>query len=248
MNAEETKLWKRYIRKPSDELRNELAMRYLPVAKKIAGKFAGTIIQIAYDEFLSAASLGLLQAIPKFRLDRGVNPNTFFAFRITGEIKDYLRSQDYLSRKDRQALTIVDKWAEREFAAGRRVSDDDIVDKFGKLPVLTESRSIDSVVVAFEKRNLTGADSLIAKTEPVRDSLSELLRSLSQKERLIVLLYAEGVTMKNIGREIGLSEARVSLMVKELRPRLHDSAVRHGFGWFFKGDRDALPSRLRKAV
>lgn len=249
MNADELKLWEKYLRKPKDDVRNELVLRYLPIAKTIAAKFAAKIVTIPYQEFLSAASYGLLQAVPKFQLTGGANPNTFLAFRIAGEIRDYLRSQDYLSRSDRKKLNIVSQWAERQFAAGRIVSDDDIQTEFGKLPVGREPRSLSAVVAVGERKELTGEDCLIDPTvvHP-RDALRDLLRNLNQTERFIVLMYADGMRMKDIGTELGLSESRVSQMVKALRPRLHASAVRYGYGYFFKGDRDALPSRLRKAV
>jgi RNA polymerase sigma factor FliA len=248
MNADEIKLWKRYLRKSNDTLRNELVIRYMPVAKAIAAKFAASIATIQYGEFLSAASFGLLQAMPKFRLTGGANPKTFLAFRVVGEIKDFLRSQDYLKRTERRALTRVERWVESQFAAGRRVTDDDIVAEFGKLPMASEPRSLATIVAQGQRDSLTIGECLVARAETDSRVTPELLRNLSRNERLIVLLYADGVTMKQIGRELGLSESRVSQMVKELRPRLHASALRYGYGYFFKGDRDELPSRLRKAV
>lgn len=248
MNADDIELWEKYFRERSDDLRNELVIRYMPVARAIAAKFAGTIAQVRYDELLSAASVGLLHAVPKFRLDGGANPKTFLAFRIVGEIKDYLREQDWLSRKERLKLSRVERWSEAQFAAGRVVTDDDIEAEFGKLPNRIEPRSISRVVFKGELRDLTVSECLVARAETDSRVSVELLRNLNRNERLIVLLYADGVTMKEIGRELGLSESRVSQMVKELRPRLHASALRYGYGYFFKGDRDKLPARLRKAV
>ncbi len=50
---------------------------------------------------------------------------------------------------------------------------------------------------------------------------NEILRGLSRAERLVVVLYYyEGLTMKEIGSVLGLSEGRVSQMHKQILSRL----------------------------
>jgi RNA polymerase sigma factor (sigma-70 family) len=84
------------------EERNELIIKYIPLANKIAfQKNKTTPKNITLDEIKSAAYMGLIDAATKFRPELCSFP-TYAKFRIIGSIKDYLKNIkiDFCELKD----------------------------------------------------------------------------------------------------------------------------------------------------
>ena len=77
--------------RPLNEQQQDLARRYVPFARSIAGPFAKARPQ-ERDEIESAAYLGLTRAAGNYDLSRGVKFATYAKNRIRGEILDTLRN------------------------------------------------------------------------------------------------------------------------------------------------------------
>lgn len=70
---------------------HDLVLKYLPFADSIAkNQFKKTPPQVELDELKSAAYLGLVDAASRY--DGKTDFKVFASYRISGEIKDYLRS------------------------------------------------------------------------------------------------------------------------------------------------------------
>src|SRR5918912_1361612 len=72
--------------------REELVNRFLPLAKRLAGRYRGT--GEAHDDLEQVASLGLLKAIDRY--DPALGPFVRFAVpTIIGELKRHLRDKGW---------------------------------------------------------------------------------------------------------------------------------------------------------
>lgn len=80
--------------------RNELVIKYIPLAKKIARKFSNL------EEVQSAAYYGLIDAANKYNSVYKSSFSSYAKIRISGEIKDYLRKnkQNHQELKDDYSL------------------------------------------------------------------------------------------------------------------------------------------------
>jgi RNA polymerase sigma factor for flagellar operon FliA len=208
---DEAQLWRDYARRPCVETRNALAECYLPLVERIAGKLQrGLPASVEVGDLLSAGTIGLLQAIEAFDPDRGLRFATFAPWRIKGAMHDWLREIDWVPRLARS----------RERAGTEQPV------QVGSLFRVT-ARSGESWA------DRTVADDLAepradaaAQRSAADDAWRELLRGLSKTERLLLLLlYREQLTMQAVGRQLGLSESRVSQVHTALVRRLRE---RHG--------------------
>lgn len=87
-----------------DEVRNELFMKYIPFADKVATKISQRLPRAySIDQAKSDAYTAILESIPKFEYGHNACFETFVGQRIFGEIMDSLRKQDMLSRSARSA-------------------------------------------------------------------------------------------------------------------------------------------------
>ena len=97
--------------------RQELCERFLPLARKLAGRYRNS--NDAFEDLVQVASVGLLGAIERFDPDRETSFASFAVPTILGELKRYFRNTGWSAHVPRGAQEMalrVDR-ASREMAA-----------------------------------------------------------------------------------------------------------------------------------
>lgn len=222
------KEWKKFRENGNRESRNFLVMQYLPLAKYIASRIPSSNYALySYDDILSWACMGLIDAIGKFDHEKGVKFETYAISRIRGEISDNLGklSSSYYSRKK----AIVDKNYEKLYRRFDRPPDDYEmaeelgmdVDKYRNMlsnisPVhiisFDEVIDIEGCFPAIREKIAANEDfTSILEIKEKKAALARAIQSLPEKERQIIILYDyEGLTMKETAKILNLSEGRIS--------------------------------------
>jgi len=85
----ERELLVRYHRHGDLAAREDLAQRFLPLARDLALRY--TYTDEPFDDLLQVASLGLIKAIDRFEPERGTKFSSYAAPTILGELKRYFR-------------------------------------------------------------------------------------------------------------------------------------------------------------
>jgi len=223
-----------------DAIRNELIERYLPAVRKIAaGLYARTPKFVEFDDLESSGTLGLMAAVESFDPDVGVRFRTYADLRIRGAMIDGMRDMDWVPRLTRQRHAMVTKATAQlqaelkrpptctEIAQRLSVPATEFEKIYSDFPVSTSSLS----AKRFETDNGTNVNTvhllIDAKApDPLRSIQlksfgADVTRGLSRAEKLIIILYyGEAMTMKEIGRVVGMSESRISQMHSNLICRL----------------------------
>ena len=83
-----------------ERLRNELVVAHLNLARYLAVKFANR--GEALDDLIQVGTVGLLKAIDRFDLERGVEFTTYATPTIVGEIKRYFRDKGWAVKVPRR--------------------------------------------------------------------------------------------------------------------------------------------------
>jgi RNA polymerase sigma factor FliA len=224
-----------------EEIRNYLMEKYLPLVRYNAERVHTRLPdEVDVEDLMSAGLFGLMDAIDAFDLDRKVKFETYCAPRIRGAILDELRAMDWVPRLVRHRTAKVESARQKfEMRYGRSPTDDELAhflqldsDEFEKVKrdstaVATQSitRKYASSDGSRETREIDVVrpdDDANPLREIQRRDLKDLItRGLSRAERLIVILYYyEGMTMKEIGATLDLSESRVSQMHSSILARL----------------------------
>ncbi len=241
-DEEETmKLWRAYKAGPTEQLRNRLIERYLHIVKFSAERMHARLPgEVDVDDLMQAGLFGLMDSIDAFDLERGVKFETFCTARIRGAIFDELRSMDWVPRLVRARTSKVDKARKQlEAELGRKPTDDELCDRLGvdqnEFKKIIKDSSPVGVVSLDRKWFETDSSKDVREIDVIKDSKQEspvlhlqrgdlkhlITKGLSRAERLIVILYYyEGMTMKEIGTTLDLSESRVSQMHSSILARL----------------------------
>src|SRR5260370_20522646 len=92
-------VWQTYTTERSNELRNRLVERYLPLVKYNAERIWSRLPDgVELDDLISAGIFGLMDAIEAFDMGRGVKFETYCVPRIRGAMLDELRTMDWVPR------------------------------------------------------------------------------------------------------------------------------------------------------
>ena len=106
----ERQLLVRYHREGDLAAREELAERFLPLARDLALRYSYT--DEPFDDLLQVASLGLIKAIDRFEPERGTKFTSYAAPTILGELKRHFRDKGW-------ALHVPRDLQERTLAVSR---------------------------------------------------------------------------------------------------------------------------------
>nr|WP_287152503.1 RNA polymerase sigma factor WhiG [Candidatus Solincola tengchongensis] len=242
-------LWKQFKEKGSQEAREKLILNYAPLVKYVAGRVSSSLPpNIEYADLVSYGIFGLIDAIEKYDPDRGIKFETYAIARIKGAIIDELRSIDWVPRSIRfKAREIEKAFVALENELKRLPTDEEVarhmnitLDEYNQL---LQQMSFISLVALDELWNVGGdkgdkvslVDTLEdsraedpSKTyeiEEMKQILAEAINRLPEREKIVVTLYYyEGLTLREIGEVLGVTESRVCQMhtkaILRLRGRL----------------------------
>ena len=219
--------------KAGDErARDQLLQSLLPVAERLARRYAGPIHDI--DDLEQVARIGLLKAIDRFEPDRGVLLSTYAAAIVTGEIKRWFRDHSWAVKVPRAA---------KELSVKIETAMPGLTARLGRSPTITEIANAveadhESVLEALEARSAAAVTSLDQGLEEDDDgidaafddpeftraeqraALEPALRALSPRERrALELRFQDGLTQAEIGAELGVSQMQVSRILRRALER-----------------------------
>jgi len=240
-DAELEVIWKTYKRTRDENLRNTLIEHHMPLVRTIAERVLQTLPKsIDVDDLSSAGTFGLMDAINGFDLSRGIKFKTYCTTRIRGSILDELRSQDWVPRLVRLKAHRLERAIRTlEGQLGRSPNQAEIAQELGitleELQAHEAEANAKTIFSLSEKWDDGDDDKELEKVEiladrksvnPVdkiqqSDALEMITSSLTKKERLIILMYYyEGLTMREIGEIMELTESRVCQIHSNVMARL----------------------------
>jgi len=236
-------VWIKYQRTRRRAYKNQLIETYLPLVRNVAERMLMTLpASVELGDLISMGTFGLLEAIDRYDLERGVLFKTYCVNRIRGAILDELRSNDWVPRLVRHKCSTVDKTGGRlQSRLGRDATIFEMAEELGvdvkeyqrfekdSKPVSMLSLSDDSSGDSSED----GGGRMVDLVKDVRgesplvhvhklDLRTLATRTLNKKEQVVVTLYYfEQLSMKEIAKVLGLTESRVcqihSKVIQKLR-------------------------------
>jgi RNA polymerase sigma factor for flagellar operon FliA len=230
-------IWQEYKETGDLELRNQLILQYTSLARYVAVKLAARLPNtVDRDDLTSYAILGLIDAIAKFDPAKGTAFTTYAMTRIKGHIIDQLRSQDWVPRSVRSKVRDIERaYSEVEALQGRPATEQDVADHLGlslqEFWALQSQGNVTAVGALDEnsdnddRRSLgeviydrgSNPEDMYATREIVDLVAGAIATMMSERSRMIlVLYYVEGLTLREIGKILGVTESRVCQLQSRL--------------------------------
>lgn len=235
--------------------RDELINHYSYLVKITAGRLVTSIPGgMDRDDLVSAGVIGLIKAVDQFDPSRDVKFETYAIALIRGAILEMLRDEDWVPRSIREKLKALDRANHaletslgrdpsiREIGEAMGVTDEEVLELQVRLG-RTSVYSLDDVIggggsegddhVHFVEMIVDEDASPSGEIEgkELRRILATGVDRLPDRERLVIALYYfEGLTFKEIGRVLGVSESRVYQLHAQAMNRLRSYLREQGAG------------------
>jgi RNA polymerase sigma-B factor len=208
--------------------RERLVETHLPLVQSVARRFAGR--GESFDDLVQVGAIGLVKAGNRFDASRGVAFAAFAAPVIEGEIRRHLRDRSSplrIPRGMQQASSELRRQrGELSAAIGHSPSTSELAAALDIDEAQIEralKAELARGAVPFEGNDealeLDGSDQEDCSDD--RLSLARCVRALDERERKIVFLrFHADMTERQIGRELGISQAHVSRLLSGALARL----------------------------
>ena len=240
MAADDKILLRRYHEDGDLAAREELIERYMSLVRSLARRYAYRGEQL--DDLVQIGAIGLIKAIDRFDLERGVELTTYATPNIIGEIKRHFRDKGWSVRVPRglQELNVqVSKLIEQltvqlgrsptipELARAAGVEEEQV------LEALESGRAYSSVSLSTgggsdEDGELDPLESLGTieheyEVSEDRAVLAPGFKVLDERERKILhLRFFSGLTQSQIAAEIGISQMHVSRLIRRSLEKIRE--------------------------
>ncbi len=241
--------WRDFKTTGDKAVRNQLVLHYTSLVRFVAAKVAtGLPSMVERDDLVSYGTFGLMDAIEKFDLDKGVKFETYAVARIKGSIIDELRALDWVPRTVRsKARDITRVENELHVELGRPADDSELAARLGvtvaELWAMQSKANVTSVH-ALEEPDSDGHASTTAlintshdpasnpedlfATQEVVELMATAVSTMPERSKtILVLYYLQEMTLAEIGEVLGVTESRVCQLQSKVLGSLRE-ALGHG--------------------
>ncbi len=211
------------------QLRSDLVELHLPLAEYLARRFGNR--GEPHEDLVQVATIGLIKAIDRFDLERGVAFSTYATPTIVGEIKRHFRDRGWTIRVPRRLQEI-------QAVINQAVSD--LGQELGRSPTVSElatrvGMSEEEILEGLESANAYSPLSLDAPDPSGelgavidqlgdyddaldavidRETVKPLLDRLDARaKRILLLRFFRNMTQSQIADELGISQMHVSRLL-----------------------------------
>src|SRR5947199_6749611 len=234
-------LLRRYHVQGDLSAREQLIEQYMSLVRSLARRYAYRGEQL--EDLVQIGAIGLIKAIDRFDLERGVELTTYATPNIIGEIKRHFRDRGWSVRVPRglQELNIqLSRLLEEltvqlsrsptiaELAKAAEVTDEEV------LEALESGRAYSSLSLSVgasqdEEGELDPLESL--GTEEPRYALTEDLAVLApgfrvpdeREGEILQLRFFEGLTQSQIAQQVGISQMHVSRLIRRSLEKIRET-------------------------
>ncbi len=204
----------RYHRTGDKRDRDAIVERFMPLARRLAGRYNRRPDSL--DDLTQVAALALVKAVDRFDPTRGIAFSSYAVPTIAGEIKRHFRDHAWAVRPPR---------ALAELCQRTELDEEEVLEALHAGRAASAS-SLDAPVSRQDEGTCSLGDRLGSEDDGYglaeqRVLLEGMLRGVSPRDREILhMRYFEDMTQAQIGAVFGVSQMQVSRLVRNSIERM----------------------------
>jgi RNA polymerase sigma-B factor len=236
-------LLRRYHERGDLAAREQLIEQYMSLVRSLARRYSYRGEQL--EDLVQIGAIGLIKAIDRFDVDRGVELTTYATPNIIGEIKRHFRDKGWSVRVPRglqelnvQLSRLVEQLTVQlgrsptisELAKAASVEEEEV------LEALESGRAYSSLSLSagsssdgeeeLDPLESIGTEEHQYDVSEDRAVLAPGFRVLDDRERKILhLRFFEGLTQSQIAQQVGISQMHVSRLIRRALEKIREEIV-----------------------
>ena len=254
VDVDTASLWHAYKRAGQQSARDQLILHYAPLVHVVAGRFAASApSHVDRADLVSYGVFGLIDAIDRFDLDRGLRFEPYAIARVRGHILDELRSFDWVPRSVRAKARAIEGAqrsleselcrppTEGELAGALDMTDDELQRALAQVALVNLINFDTALGASLDGDHPLTVGEVLAspddapghqiELDELRHALARAIDRLGEREKdVVALYYHDGLTLAEIGEVLGVTESRVC--------QIHGKAVDCLRRWLAATERD----------
>jgi RNA polymerase sigma-B factor len=234
-------LLRKYHEEGDLQAREKLIERYMSLVRSLARRYSYRGEQL--EDLVQIGAIGLIKAIDRFDLDRGVELTTYATPNIVGEIKRHFRDKGWAVRVPRglQELNVqLSRLVESlTVQLGRSPTIPELakaagVEEEAALEALESGRAYSSLSLSvgggggegdedMDPMESIGTEEQQFAVSEDRAVLAPGFAVLDERERKILQLrFFDGLTQSQIAQQVGISQMHVSRLIRRSLEKIRD--------------------------
>jgi len=236
-------LLRRYHEDGDLQAREQLIEQYMSLVRSLARRYSYRGEQL--EDLVQIGAIGLIKAIDRFDLERGVELTTYATPNIIGEIKRHFRDKGWSVRVPRglqelnvQLSRLVEQLTVQlgrsptipELAKAAGVEEEEV------LEALESGRAYTSLSLSvgggggddddLDPLESLGTEEHQYEVSEDRAVLAPGFKALDDRERKILQLrFFEGLTQSQIAQQVGISQMHVSRLIRRSLEKIRETIV-----------------------
>jgi RNA polymerase sigma-B factor len=234
-------LLRRYHEDGDLQAREQLIEQYMSLVRSLARRYSYRGEQL--EDLVQIGAIGLIKAIDRFDIERGVELTTYATPNIIGEIKRHFRDKGWAVRVPRglQELNVqLSRLMEQltvqlgrsptipELAKAAGVEEEEV------LEALESGRAYTSLSLSvggggggdddLDPLESLGTEEHQYEVSEDRAVLAPGFKALDERERMILQLrFFEGLTQSQIAQQVGISQMHVSRLIRRSLEKIRET-------------------------
>jgi RNA polymerase sigma-B factor len=234
-------LLRRYHEEGDLQAREQLIEQYMSLVRSLARRYSYRGEQL--EDLVQIGAIGLIKAIDRFDLDRGVELTTYATPNIIGEIKRHFRDKGWSVRVPRglqelnvQLSRLIEQLTVQysrsptipELAKAAGVEEEEV------LEALESGRAYTSLSLSvgggggddddLDPLESLGTEEHQYEVSEDRAVLAPGFKALDERERKILQLrFFDGLTQSQIAQQVGISQMHVSRLIRRSLEKIRET-------------------------
>ena len=204
-------LLRRYHEEGDLAAREQLIEQYMSLVRSLARRYSYRGEQ--FEDLVQIGAIGLIKAIDRFDLDRGVELTTYATPNIIGEIKRHFRDKGWSVRVPRGLQELNVQLSRLVEQLTVQLSRSPTIPELSKAAGVEEEEVLESL----------GTEEHEYEVSEDRAILAPGFRVLDERERTILhLRFFKGLTQSQIAQQVGISQMHVSRLIRRSLEKIRE--------------------------
>ena len=246
--SDERRLLERFAKDHSPIVREELVDRFMPLARRLAARYAGGAEP--FDDLVQVASVGLLKALDRYDPVRGAAFSSYALPTMSGELRRHFRDRGWSVHVPRDVQERILKVERAMAELPAKLGHSPTVQEIGQRIEATDEEVLEAMhasqghhAISLDAtstmgdgdepgplRDRIGSEDLSFDTVEYGEAIGPVLREISERDRTVLhLRFVEDLTQSEIAERVGVSQMHVSRIlratIEKLRQRIPEEEL-----------------------